>query len=146
MAALSGPRRAKQYSREDKMNLRFLALAGVAILATTAAWADDPMSNTYGNTVTTKDHATGATGSLMFNQDMTYTAKATDAKGQPISYGGAWSLKDNGATICLTPNLPANSPGAGTSCSPLQKHNVGDNWSVTNDKNETYDVSLTAGH
>ena len=127
------------------MNLRILALAGVAILATSAAWADDPMANTYGNTVTTKDHATGAAGSLMFNQDMTYTGKATDAKGQPVSYGGKWSLKDSGTTICLTPDLPANSPGAGTSCSPLQKHNVGDTWTVTNDKNQTYDVSLTAG-
>jgi hypothetical protein len=128
------------------MKFRVLALAGVAILATSAAWADDPMSNTYGNTVTTKDHASGAMGSLMFNQDMTYMAKATGADGKPVSYDGKWMLKDNGATICLTPNLPANSPGAGTSCSPLQKHNVGDSWSVTNDKGQTYDVSLTAGH
>jgi hypothetical protein len=127
------------------MNLRILALASVAILATSAAFADDPMSNTYGNTVTTKDHATGASGSLMFNQDMTYTAKATDAKGQPVSYDGKWMLKDAGATICLTPNLPPNSPGAGTSCTPLQKHNVGDSWTVTNDKGVVYDVSLTAG-
>jgi hypothetical protein len=119
------------------MNLRILALASVAILVTSAAWADDPMSNTYGNTITT--------GSLMFNQDMTYTAKATGSDGKPVSYGGAWALKDNGATICLTPNLPAGSPGAGTSCSPLQKHNVGDTWTVTNDKNQTYDISLTSG-
>lgn len=127
------------------MKLRVLALAGVAILATSAAWADDPMSNTYANTVTTKDHASGAMGSLMFNQDMTYTAKATGADGKPVSYTGSWALKDNGATICLTPNLPAGSPGSGVSCSPLQKHNVGDTWTVTNDKNMTYDVSLTAG-
>ncbi len=127
------------------MKLRILALAGAAILAATAARADDPMSNTYGNTVTTKDHATGTTGSLLFNQDNTYITKATDAKGQPVSYGGTWALKDNGATICLTANLPAGSPGAGTSCTPLQKHNVGDTWTVTNDHNETYDVSLTAG-
>jgi hypothetical protein len=127
------------------MKLRILALAGVAILATSAARADDPMSNTYANTVTTKDHATGAAGTLLFNQNMTYTATATGADGKPVSYGGAWALKDNGATICLTPNLPANSPGAGTSCSPLQKHNIGDTWTVTNDKSQTYDVSLTAG-
>jgi hypothetical protein len=127
------------------MKLRILALAGAAILATTAAWADDPMAGTYGNTVTTKDHTTGAMGTLMFNQDMTYTAKATGADGKPVSYDGSWALKDNGATICLTPNLPANSPGAGTSCSPLQKHNVGDTWTVTNDKGQTFDIGLTAG-
>lgn len=127
------------------MKLHVFALIGVAILATSPAWADDPMSNTYANTVTTKNHANGAVGSLMFNQDMTYAAKAMDDKGQPVSYNGKWMLKDNGATICLTPNLPPNSPGAGTSCSPLQKHNVGDTWTITNDHNETYDVSLVAG-
>jgi hypothetical protein len=127
------------------MKLRVLMLAGAAVMAATAAWADDPMSNTYGNTVVTKSHKDGATGSLMFNQDMTYMVKSTDAKGQPVSYQGTWLLKDNGSTICLTPNLPANSPGAGTACTPLTKHNVGDSWTTTNDRGETYDVSLTAG-
>jgi hypothetical protein len=120
-------------------------LAGVFVLAATAAYADDPMSNTYGNTVTTMSHKTGATGTLYFDQNMTYMAKAADAKGQPVSYGGAWSLKDGGNTICLTPKLPPNSPGAGTSCSPLQKHAVGDHWTVTNDQGETFDVSLSGG-
>jgi hypothetical protein len=107
--------------------------------------ADDNMANTYGNTVTTKSAKTGVTGMLYFNQDMTYTAKAMDAKGQPVSYGGAWSLKDGGNTICLAPKLPPNSPGAAPSCSPLQKHTVGDNWSVTNDQGETFNITLTAG-
>ncbi|HTQ13237.1 MAG TPA: hypothetical protein VMH86_05115 [Rhizomicrobium sp.] len=119
--------------------------AAFLVAATTAALADDPMANTYGNTVTTKSHKTGAVGTLYFNNDMTYQAKATDAKGQPVAYGGAWSLKDGGNTICLAPRLPANTPGSAPSCSPLQKHNVGDSWSVTNDQGETFDVSLSAG-
>jgi hypothetical protein len=128
------------------MRIRTFALSTVLLLAaTTAALADDPMSNTYGNTVTTKSQKTGAAGSLMFNADMSYTAKAMDAKGQPVSYGGMWSLKDGGATICLAPKLPPNSPGSVPSCSPLQKHAVGDSWSVTNDQGETFAVSLTAG-
>jgi hypothetical protein len=127
------------------MRLRVTTLAAMMLLAAGSARADDPMSNTYANTVSTKDHATGATGALMFNADMTYTAKATGSDGQPVSYGGTWSLKDGGNTICLTPNLPPNSPGGGTSCSPLQKHAVGDSWTVTNDHGQTYDVSLTAG-
>jgi hypothetical protein len=128
------------------MRIRTFALSTALLLAaTTAALADDPMSNTYGNTVTTKSQKTGAAGSLMFNADMSYTAKAMDAKGQPVSYGGMWSLKDGGATICLAPKLPAGTPGSAPSCSPLQKHAVGDNWTVTNDQGETFTVSLTAG-
>lgn len=127
------------------MLLRTITLAGAFALAATAAYADDLMANTYGNTVMTKSHKTGAAGSLYFDQNMSYMAKTTDAKGQPINYGGAWSTKDGGNTICLTPKLPPNSPGAGTSCSPLQKHAVGDHWTVTNDQGETFDVSITAG-
>ena len=44
-----------------------------------------------------------------------------------------------------TPSSAACRSYAGTSCSPLQKHNVGDSWTVTNDKNQTYDITLTAG-
>lgn len=128
------------------MHIRTLALSTAFLLSvTTAALADDPMSNTYGNTVTTKSQKTGAVGSLMFNADNSYMAKATDPKGQPVSYGGNWSLKDGGATICLAPKLPPNSPGSAPSCSPLQKHAVGDSWTVTNDQGETFAVSLTAG-
>jgi hypothetical protein len=128
------------------MKIRTIALAGAFLLAAgSVALADDPMANTYGNTVVTKSAKTGATGMLYFDQDMTYTAKATGANGQPVSYGGTWSLKDGGNTICLTPKLPPNTPGSAPSCTPLQKHAVGDSWSVTNDQGETFDVSLTAG-
>jgi hypothetical protein len=123
------------------------ALSCAAIFGfATAAYADDPMSNTYGNTVSTRSEKTGAVGKLYFNRDGTYTASAMDAKGQPVSYGGAWTLKDSGATICLAPKLPPNSVGSAPSCSPLMKHNVGDSWTVTNDLGETFDISMTAGH
>jgi hypothetical protein len=129
------------------MKIRVLALAGAAMLFAGAALADDPRANVYGNTGTTKDRATGASSSLMFNQDMSYTGKVTGANGQAASYTGTWMLKDGGKTICLTPNVPAGTPNApGPSCSPLQSHNVGDSWSVTTDANQTYDVMLTAGH
>ena len=129
------------------MNFRAIALSCALVAASaTAAFADDPMSNTYGNTVMTKSHKTGGSATLMFNADMTYSLKTTDPKGQPIGYDGTWALKDGGATLCLTPKLPPNTPGAGTSCSPLVKHAVGDSWTVTNDMGETFDVSLSAGH
>ena len=128
------------------MKVRVLALAGAAMLFAGAAFADDPMANVYGNTITTKDRATGASSTLMFNQDMSYTGKMTGANGQAVSYTGTWMLKDGGKSICLTPNVPAGTANApGPSCSPLQTHNVGESWSVTTDGNQTYDVSLTAG-
>ena len=127
------------------MRFAIPALAGVMLIAMSAAYADDPMANTYANTVTTKNTATGDTGTLLFNADGTYTASAT-ANGKPVQYPGKWTLKDDGKTICLAPQLPPNTPNApGPSCSPLQAHNVGDSWTVTNDQNMTFQVSLTAG-
>jgi hypothetical protein len=128
------------------MRYSIMVLACAGTLFATAAYADDPMANTYGNTVTTKSQKTGATGHLMFAQDGTYTANATGADGKPVSYTGEWTLKDGGTTICLAPKLPPNTPGAAPSCSPLQKHAVGDSWTVTNDQGEAFDVSLAAGH
>jgi len=128
------------------MRISTFALAGLLACAATAASADDPMANTYANTVTTKSMKTGQSGTLLFDSDGTYTAKATDAKGKPIQYPGNWTLKDGGKTICLTPQLPPNTPNPpGTSCSPLEKHAVGDSWNVTNDAGEAFAVSLTAG-
>ena len=128
------------------MKIRILALAGAAFLFSGAAWADDPMANTYGNTVNTKDEATGQASVLLFNQDNTYQGKTTGSNGQPVNYSGTWSLKDGGKTICLAPSAPAGTPNPPTpSCSPLEAHNVGDSWVVTNDQNQRYDVSITAG-
>jgi len=130
------------------MNVRVLALAGAAAaFFSSAALADDPMATTYANTITTKDRASGVSSTLLFNADMSYTAKTTGANGQPFAYSGTWMLKDGGKTICLSPIPPAGSTAAppAPSCSPLVSHNVGDSWTVTTDQNLTYDVSLTAG-
>ncbi|MBV9989951.1 MAG: hypothetical protein JOZ72_01545 [Alphaproteobacteria bacterium] len=126
------------------MRFSTLALAGAFALAATAtgAWADDPMANTYGNTVTTKSQKTGMSGQLMFNADGSYSANGMGPDGKPMTYQGKWTLKDGGATICLSPTLPNPPP---MSCTPLMKHNVGESWSVTNDQGETFDVSITAG-
>ena len=83
---------------------------------------------------------------MLFNKDMTYVAKAVGADGKPVQYTGSWSLKDGGQTICLAPNIPAGTPNAPKpSCSPLATHNVGDSWTVTDDLNDTFQVTLTAG-
>jgi hypothetical protein len=128
------------------MKLRTVALAGAAIVFAGAARADDPMAATYANSVVTKDKATGATSTLLFNQDMTFTGKATGPDGNPVSYGGTWTLKDGGKTICLAPAAPAGAQNPPPpSCTPLSVHAVGDSWTVTNDQNQTFDVSIVAG-
>lgn len=122
------------------------ALAGAVSFLAGAAYADDPMMNTYDNTVVTKDQATGATSKLWFNKDGSYTAEGTDKDGKTVKLTGSWTTKDDGKTICLTPNAPEGAKEAPpTSCSALEEHKVGDSWTVTNDQKQTFDVSITAG-
>jgi hypothetical protein len=128
------------------MTIRIALLAGAAALFATSALADDPMANTYANTVQAKDKTTGATNLLYYNQDSSFTAKGTTADGKSYSYSGSWSLRDGGKTLCLAPVAPQ---GGGTapapSCSPLAPHQVGDTWTITNDQHQTFDISIIAG-
>ncbi len=126
------------------MRIALIALAGGFVFAASAALADDPMANTYANTVVSKD-SKGMTSTLLFNQDGTYTLNATGPDGKPVQVPGKWNLKDDGKTICLATASPPNTTPPPPSCSPLQSHNVGDTWTVTNDQNQSFTVSLTAG-
>ena len=121
------------------MRISMLAMAGVFALVSTAALADDPMANTYGNTVTTKDMKTGNMGTLLFNQDGSYTASGTGADGKAMSYGGKWAAHDG--QLCLTPSVQ----GGTESCSPLATHPIGEHWTVTNSAGQSFDVVVTAG-
>jgi len=122
------------------------AMAGALVLIAGTALADDPMANTYGNTVNTVEKDNGAKGKMMFNQDGTYSVSGTDAKGNPVGYNGHWTLKDGDMTICMTPDAPPDAKSAPpAACAPIEKHNVGDSWTVTNDQKQTYDVSISAG-
>ncbi|HWD26753.1 MAG TPA: hypothetical protein VG387_06290 [Rhizomicrobium sp.] len=123
------------------MRISMLALAGALALVSTAALADDPMSVTYGNTVTTKDMKTGAVGTLLFNQDGSYTASGAGPDGKPVSYGGKWATKDGGATLCLTPAVPNMTE----SCSPLGMHPMGEHWTVSNTAGQSFDVVVSGG-
>lgn len=121
-------------------------LAGlIAFLAAGAAYAGDPMINTYGNTVVTRAEPAGATTDMMFNKDNSYTADTTGPDGKPLHYAGHWTLKDGGKTICLTAEAPEGAKAPPASCSPLEKHAVGDHWTVTNDQKQTFDVMIKAG-
>lgn len=127
------------------MRIAMLALAGGLLFAAPSAYAADLMAMTYGNTVTTKNLKTGNTATLLFDAGGIYTTNATGADGKPIAIPGKWTTKDGGATLCLTPTLPAGSPGAGESCSPLATHPVGEHWTVTDTAGTSFDVVVTAG-
>jgi hypothetical protein len=124
------------------MRIAMLALAGAFVLAGTAAYAADPMANTYANTITTKNAKTGTTGTLLFNADGTYTINGTTPDGKPVAIPGKWATKDSGATLCLSPSAPAGAP---ETCSPLSVHPVGEHWTVTNSAGDSFDVVMTAG-
>ena len=128
------------------MRVSSFVLAGALALAATAAYADDPMATTYGNTVVTKNMKTNAAGQLLFNADGSYTDKGTDPTGKAVEYPGKWEVKDNGATLCLTPQLPANTPNPPpSSCSPLTVHAIGEHWTVTNSMGDSFDVVVNSG-
>ena len=124
------------------MRISMLALAGAFLLVGTAAYAADPMADTYANTVVTKNSKTGVGGSLLFNADGTYTLNGTGPDGKAVVIPGKWATKDAGATLCLDPGAPAGAP---ETCSPLSIHAVGEHWSVTNTAGDSFDVVLTAG-
>ena len=123
------------------------ALAGAVMLIAGAAYAGDPMVNTYGNTVVSKDDATGVMSKLLFNKDGTFSAQTEGKDGKAVDYKGAWTLKDDGKTICVKADTPPDAKETfKATCSPLQAHNVGDSWKITNDQQQTFDVSIVAGH
>ena len=128
------------------MRVSSFVLAGALALAATAAYADDPMATTYGNTVVTKNNKTSAMGQLFFNADGSYMAKGTDPTGKAVEYPGKWEVKDNGATLCLTPQLPPDTPNPPpSSCSPLTVHPIGEHWTVTNSMGDSFDVVVNSG-
>ena len=121
-------------------------VASALVLMTGAAYADDPMATTYANTVTSKNVKTGAVVQLLFNADGSYSTKGMGPNGQAFDIPGKWAAKDNGATLCLMPQSPANATNVpATSCSPLAVHPLGEHWTVSNDQGDSFDVVVSAG-
>jgi hypothetical protein len=112
-----------------------LMSTAIAILMSTAAYADDSvLASRFGNTTITKN-AAGNETRLYYAADHTFKAKSG---GQMTD--GTWKI--DGGTICLTYANPAALP-AGTpnpTCVPVSAHKVGDSWSAG-----PYSVSLVAG-
>jgi opacity protein-like surface antigen len=113
-----------------------LAASLVALSASSAFAADDPMAPYYGNTVI----ATGG----MADTHSNYNADHSFVMNVPsfhMAFKGTWKL--DGANMCRT----FDSPPPGTPnplCTPMQPHKVGDSWTTTVD-GKTRGVTLVPG-
>jgi hypothetical protein len=119
---------------EEIMKKFAAALAFVATLSTGAAFAQDAMQNTYGNTVVVT-YANGAEARYFFNQDGTFTGVAPGGS----TMAGRWAIQEE--QLCLMP--PS---GQAPTCTPLAgEKNVGDTWQQTGADGSQITVTLQAG-
>jgi len=105
---------------------RILAgIACVALSASLAFAADDPMASRYGNTIVAKTADGKEAGRTYYNADGTMSRKTPDGKESK----GTWKIE--GDKICITQTDPAPAAGAAPTCLPFPgAKNVGDTWDV----------------
>lgn len=117
----------------------FLAASAIAML-TTAANAD-PFATAYGNTLTTTAPG-GAKIVSYVNADSTWERHLPDG----TVLKGTYAWKD-AQTVCFTVTDPAPKPGEQSSgCRPIVgTHAVGDTWTETDQKGNSYTTTLSAG-
>lgn len=121
------------------MKALFVAAAAVAFSA--AAAHADPFSGAYGNTVT----VTGPDGKKQINyvnQDGTWEQHESDGSVMK----GTFVWKD-ATTACFTQtDPPPKDASQATGCQQIKgQHAVGDSWTETDDKGQTYTLAITAG-
>lgn len=116
--------------------------AALAVLAALPALADDPMANTYANTVV----ATSADGKVTkshYNADKSYETTGQDG----TTSKGTWELAEGDTKICVTQTEPAPPPDAKQpACAPfLGARNPGDKWEQAGFDGQNVTVELVAG-
>ncbi len=114
-----------------------MAAAAVALSASLAMAADDPMANRYGNT-TVVTNAKGEVTKLMYNKDGTVTVVNPDGS----KATGKWAVKEG--KLCITPD---SGPMAGKEqCNPFDpSKKAGDSWEITTADGSKVKVALVAG-
>jgi hypothetical protein len=118
------------------LSVAFALIAGVAVAQ------DDPMVNTYDNTVQVTN-AKGEVSKLHFNADKSYVTMAADG----ATVKGIWELAADQSQICYTQTDPAPAPDAKQpACAPfLGKKDVGAKWEQAGTTGETVSVELVGG-
>ena len=120
------------------MNKLILSVVAVAFSAG-AAFAADPMSSLYGNTLVVT-MADGMATKLMYKPDHTFTG--VDGKGQKIS--GTWAV--DGDKVCATQVQPPPAAGAEKHCGPVMSDKkAGDKWEGTTPDGKKLTFELVKG-
>jgi hypothetical protein len=103
-----------------------LGVAAVALSASLAVAANDPMASRYENTVVAKTADGKEVGRSYYNADGTVTRKTADGK----ETKNTWKL-ENGK-VCITQTDPPPPAGMGPVCLAFPgEKKVGDSWDVT---------------
>jgi hypothetical protein len=121
------------------MKSLFLATTAVVLLSTAAN--ADPFASAYGNTLTTT--APGGTKIVSYvNADGTWERHLPNG----TVLKGTFAWKDD-HTVCFTVTDPAPKPGEQSSgCRAIDgTQAVGDTWTETDPKGNSYTTTLTAG-
>jgi hypothetical protein len=99
-----------------------MAAAAFALCTGAAMAGDDPMANSYGNTMVVVDK-NGMESHTHYLADHTFSGVVPSMGYQ---YKGTWSIDDKGQ-LCHVFDPPV--PGrTNPDCNPLETHAVGDNW------------------
>lgn len=118
--------------------IRYEIVVATILLGTSLAWGGT-MENTFGNTVVSTN-SKGASSDWYFNSDGTYTFKTADGQ----TSAGHWRL--NGDKVCSTPDAAAGQPAAAETCvAYVDGKNVGDSWSTSDAKGDSFTVSIKPG-
>ncbi len=114
-----------------------LGVAAIALSASLAVAADDPMQTRYDNTVTVTD-AKGGVTKLHYNKDGTLGVVLPDG----TKSTGKWAIKDG--KLCVTPDA---GPTAGKEqCNPFDgTKKVGDSWEIPAADGTKSKVAIVAG-
>jgi hypothetical protein len=112
-------------------------ILGVIIAVSTlafsgAAFAEELMDSTFGNTVTIAAADGTVVVSYHFNDDGTFAMTSADG----LTTNGTWAL--DGTNLCVT-------VGEENSCSEIEDRNVGDSWDETDENGNTMTISIVEG-
>jgi|SRR5579871_1050597 len=103
------------------------------------------VASLYGNTLYGLADLSGMKTWLQINPDGSYTQTQT-RDGIASRDAGSWVLKSDNKTICLSPQPPPGEIiGAPPVCTPLAGHKIGDQWTATDDRGQSMQVTLLPG-
>jgi hypothetical protein len=110
-----------QEVEEHAMKYAWMAIVALVAMSGAALAADDPMADTYTNTVVATD-ANGAKTMIYYSADGSYTGVAADG----VKIGGTWKLEAD--KICYNRTTPPERAAQFCGSDGGASHHIGDTW------------------